>query len=46
VLEATQNLLVEPVHDDAVETTAANSYKENRKEFDKTAKEYTKKYAK
>ncbi|TVY36164.1 Ubiquitin-conjugating enzyme E2 [Lachnellula occidentalis] len=46
VLTATQNLLMEPVPDDAVETTAANSFKEDRAGFNKTAKEYTKKYAK
>ncbi|TVY32881.1 Ubiquitin conjugating enzyme E2 B [Lachnellula subtilissima] len=46
VLTATQNLLLEPVPDDAVETTAANSFKEDLAGFNKTAKEYTKKYAK
>jgi len=46
VLTATQNLLVEPVPDDAVETTAAEMYKNDRPKFNKTAAEYTKKYAK
>lgn len=46
ILTAAQQLLVEPVPDDAVETSAAEKFKNNRKEFDKEAKEYTKKYAK
>jgi len=46
VLTATQNLLVEPVPDDAVETSAAESFKNDRVGFNKAAKEYTKKYAK
>ncbi|TVY65749.1 Ubiquitin-conjugating enzyme E2, partial [Lachnellula suecica] len=46
VLTATQNLLLEPVPDDAVETTAAESFKNDRAGFNKAAKEYTKKYAK
>lgn len=46
VLEATQNLLVEPVPDDAVESGAANLWKEDRAQFDKQAREYTKKHAK
>lgn len=46
VLTAIQQLLLEPVPDDAVEQTAAQLFKENRKEFDKLAKEATKKYAK
>ena len=46
VLTAAQQLLVEPIPDDAVETSAAEKFKNNRKEFDKEAREYTKKYAK
>jgi ubiquitin-protein ligase len=46
VLAATQSLLVEPVPDDAVETSAADMYKNDRPKFNKTAAEYTKKYAK
>lgn len=46
VLAATQNLLVEPVPDDAVETSAAEMFKNDRLKFNKTAAEYTKKYAK
>jgi len=46
VLTATQQLLVEPVPDDAVETSAAEKFKNNREQFNKEAKEYTKKYAK
>lgn len=46
VLTAAQQLLVEPIPDDAVETGAAEKYKNNRKEFDKEARDITKKYAK
>lgn len=46
VLQATQQLLVEPVPDDAVETSAAEMFKNDKAKFDKDAKEYTKKYAK
>ena len=46
VLTATQQLLVEPVPDDAVEQDAGNKFKNNRELFNKEAKEYTKKYAK
>jgi len=46
VLTATQQLLVEPVPDDAVESSAAEKYKNDRAGFNKDAKEYTKKYAK
>jgi ubiquitin-protein ligase len=46
ILTATQQLLVEPVPDDAVETSAAEKFKNDRPLFDKEAKEYTKKYAK
>jgi len=46
VLDATQQLLSEPVPDDAVEASAAEKFKNDRKAFDKEAREYTKKYAK
>ncbi|KAF2761311.1 putative ubiquitin conjugating enzyme [Pseudovirgaria hyperparasitica] len=45
VLNMARNLLVEPNPDDAVETGIAEQYKSNRKEFEKTAKDWTKKYA-
>jgi ubiquitin-protein ligase len=45
VLNMARNLLVEPNPDDAVETSIAEQYKNNRKEFEKQAKEWTKKYA-
>lgn len=45
VLTAAQQLLVEPVPDDAVQTDAADLYKNDRKEFDRKAKEWTKKHA-
>lgn len=46
VLTATQQLLTEPVPDDAVETEAADLYKNKRAEFDAKAAEWTKQYAK
>ncbi|KAF4626495.1 hypothetical protein G7Y89_g11667 [Cudoniella acicularis] len=46
VLTATQQLLIEPVPDDALEANAAEKFKNNRAEFNKEAKEWTKKYAK
>jgi len=46
VLIATQQLLAEPVPDDAVEMSAAEKFKNDRKTFDKEAREWTKKYAK
>lgn len=45
ILTAAQQLLVEPVPDDAVETTAADLYKNDRSEFNKRARDWTKKYA-
>jgi ubiquitin-protein ligase len=45
VLTATQQLLSEPVPDDALEVSAAEKFKNNRKEFDQEAKKYTKQYA-
>lgn len=46
VLTATQQLLVEPVPDDSVEASAGEKYKNDRKAFDKEAREATKKWAK
>lgn len=45
VLNLARNLLVEPNPDDAVETGIADQYKNNRKEFEKTAKDWVKRYA-
>ena len=45
VLEVARNLLVEPNPDDAVETAIAEQYKNSRKDFEKTAKDWTKRYA-
>jgi ubiquitin-conjugating enzyme E2 D/E len=38
-------LLIEAQPDDAVEPSIAEQYKNNRKEFDKTAKDWVKRYA-
>jgi ubiquitin-protein ligase len=46
VLLATQQLLVEPVPDDAVETSAAEKFKNDRKAYEKEVREFVKKYAK
>lgn len=45
VLAMTRNLLLEPNPDDAVETSIAEQYKNARAEFEKTAREWVKKYA-
>ncbi|KAI9832008.1 MAG: hypothetical protein M1819_004552 [Sarea resinae] len=45
VLNAARNLLVEPNPDDAVETSIAEQFKNDRKEFDRIAREWVKKYA-
>ena len=45
VLQMTRNLLIEPNPEDAVETSIAEAYKNDYKGFEKTAKEWTKKYA-
>jgi len=45
VLELARNLLVEPNPDDAVETSIAEQYKNNKKEFEKNAKDWVKRYA-
>jgi ubiquitin-protein ligase len=46
ILQAAQQLLLEPVPDDAVEAGAAELYKNDRAAFDKQARDWTKKYAK
>jgi len=46
VLEMARGLLVEPNPDDAVETSIAEQYKNDKVNFEKTAKQWTKQYAK
>jgi len=46
VLEMAAGLLKEPNIDDAVETGIAEEFKSNPEQFEKTAKEWTRKYAK
>ena len=46
VLRLIQTLLIEPNPDDAIEPSIANEYRENRKEFEKNAKDWIKRYAK
>jgi len=46
VLEMAYGLLLEPNPDDAVENSIADEYKNRRLAFEKTAKEWTKQYAK
>jgi len=45
VLNMARNLLIEPNPDDAVETSIADQYKNHRKDFEKTARDWTKRYA-
>lgn len=45
VLLMVRNIMAEPNIDDAVETGVAEQYKNNRSEFDKTAREWTGRYA-
>lgn len=45
VLKLARDLLITPQPDDAVETSIAEQYKNNRKEFDKAAKDWVKRYA-
>jgi ubiquitin-protein ligase len=45
VLEAVRGLLVEPQPDDPLEARIADEYKNNRKEFEKVAKQYVTRYA-
>ena len=46
VLRLIQSLMAEPNIDDAIEPSIANEFKENRKEFEKNAKDWVKRYAK
>ncbi|KIW08322.1 uncharacterized protein PV09_01240 [Verruconis gallopava] len=45
VLDLIRNLLIEPDIDNAVEASIADQYKNDRKGFEKQAKEWVKKYA-
>lgn len=45
VLDAVRQLLIEPNPDDPLETRIADEYKNNRREFEKTARNYVAKYA-
>jgi len=45
VLNMARNLLIEPNPDDAVETSIADQYKNNRKEFERVARDWVKKHA-
>jgi ubiquitin-conjugating enzyme E2 D/E len=46
VLEALRQLLVEPLPDDPLEARIADEYRSERKEFEKTARNYVQRYAK
>ena len=46
VLEFARQLLKEPNPDDAVETSIAQQYKDDRGAYEKEAKDWTKRYAK
>jgi ubiquitin-protein ligase len=46
VLRLIQTLLIEPNPDDAIEPSIANEYRENRKQFEKNAQDWVKRYAK
>jgi ubiquitin-conjugating enzyme E2 D/E len=46
VLHLIRTLLIEPNVDDAIEASIAGEFKDNRKGFEKTAKEWVKQYAK
>ena len=46
VLRLIQALLIEPNPEDAIEPSIANTFKTNRQEFDKTAQQWVKQYAK
>lgn len=46
VLEAVRQLLVEPNPDDPLELRIAEEYRAEKSQFEKTAKEYTDRYAK
>ncbi|KAL8643964.1 MAG: hypothetical protein Q9226_008011 [Calogaya cf. arnoldii] len=44
-LEYVRQLMIEPVADDGVDAAISDEYKNNRKQFIKTAKQWTKSYA-
>ena len=46
VLRLIQTLLIEPNPDDAIEPSIANEYRENRKQVEKNAQDWVKRYAK
>ncbi|KAF2500355.1 ubiquitin-conjugating enzyme E2-16 kDa [Lophium mytilinum] len=46
VLHLVRTLLIEPNVDDAIEASIAGEFKDNKKGFEKTAKEWVKQYAK
>lgn len=46
VLNMVSNLLVEPNVDDAIEMAIADQYKNARREYEKTARDWVKRYAK
>lgn len=45
VLKFARQILAEPMPDDAVEMAIAEQFKNERKEFDRTAKSWVKQYA-
>ncbi|KAI9651874.1 MAG: hypothetical protein M1831_007539 [Alyxoria varia] len=45
VLDMVRNIMIEPNVDEAVETAIANQYKTDRREFEKTARDWTQKHA-
>lgn len=45
VLNLARSLLIEPLPDDAIETSIAEQYKNKRSEWEKEAKSWTKRYA-
>lgn len=45
VLRLIQQLLIEPDTDDAIESSIADQYKNNRKEFEKNVRDWVKRYA-
>lgn len=45
VLELARSLLIEPLPDDAIETSIAEQYKNKRSEWEKEARSWTKRYA-
>lgn len=45
VLDMVRQLLIEPDTDDAVEAAIAEQYRKERREFEKVARDWTKRYA-